>query len=64
MSKTLIEIIDDLVDEHGKEGAIDRILVSSWSIDTKEKAIDMLEKREVPTDLVENGEINGDEFFQ
>lgn len=64
MSKTLLEIIDDLVEEHGKEGAINRILVNDWPIDTKERAIDMLEKRDHSAALVEQGEYNYDEFFK
>lgn len=64
MSKTLLEIIDNLVDEHGIDGAIDNIMTNDWPLDTKERAINMLEKRQLNNAMVEPGEYNRDEFFQ
>lgn len=64
MNKTLLDIVEDLVDEHGIDGAIDNIMTNEWPIDTKERAINMLEKRQLGNAMVEPGEYNRDEFFQ
>ena len=64
MSKPLPQIVQDLLDNHGTDGAIAHIKTSSWKHDTKEEAPAMIEKRSLDTALVEPGEYNRDEFFQ
>lgn len=64
MTKTLLEIIEYLVNQYGIEGAINNIKTGGWDVDTKEQAINMLEKRLLSASMVEPGEYNRDEFFQ
>ena len=64
MSKTLNEIVASLREQYGDEGAIDRIMSNDWQVDTKREAIFMIEGPRRDDALVEDGEVNGDEFFQ
>ena len=64
MSKTLNEIVASLREQYGDEGAMDRIMSNDWPVDTKREAILMIEGPCRDDALVEDGEMNGDEFFQ
>jgi len=64
MSDRLLEAIERMVDEHGTEGAIEVIMTTDWPLDTKDRAIGMLEKRQRANAIVEPGEYKREEFFQ
>jgi hypothetical protein len=62
MSAPLEDIVKRLVDEHGKEGAIERVMVTDWHIEAKSKAIALIDGPDIYSALVEDSEIKEGDF--
>jgi hypothetical protein len=57
MSAPLEDIVKRLADEHGKEGAIERIMVNDWHIEAKSKAIALIDGPDIYKAFVEESEL-------